>query len=228
LSADEIVGHMNILFISSTEPLAVALTWTLLILSQLPRLRRTLRDELGAVVGSAIPAGDDVERLVLLERVVNESLRVFPPNAFMVRLTAEPVLLGGFALPARCEVILCPYLSHRDAGAFERPDAFRPDRWKQPPPSPFQFFPFGAGGHACIGKALAMRMMKTALAFLLPRYDVVLAGDQEIDWRLHIQFMPKSDPAVVLSRAGSEPAPVPGKLGGPVRDMIRLDDEQQS
>jgi cytochrome P450 len=224
LTEDELVGHANILFVSATEPLAVALTWTLLILSQLPALRGALREELRAVAGDGVPNGADVERLALLDRVVNESLRLLPPNAFMVRLTTEPVQLGAFLLPARCEVVLCPYLAHRDPAAFERPDTFWPDRWKQPPPSPFQYLPFGAGGHACIGKPLAMRTMKTLVAALLSAYDLVLAGDQEIDWRLHIQFMPASDPSVLLVPLGTALPPRPGRLRGPVRDMIRLDD----
>jgi len=221
LSVDEIVGHLNILFISSTEPLAVALTWTLLILSQLPQLRRALREELRAVAGSRVPTASDVERLVLHDRVISESLRLLPPNAFMVRLTTAPVRLGEFVLPARCEVILCPYVSHRDANAFDEPARFAPERWEQPPPSPFHHFPFGAGGHACIGKPLALRTMKLALAFVLAAHDVVLAGDQEIDWRLHIQFMPQSDPAAMLRPVGAEPAPA-GELRGPVRAMFAL------
>jgi cytochrome P450 len=175
-------------------------------------------------MGAGIPTGSDVERLVLHDRVISESLRLLPPNAFMVRLTTEPVLLGEFALPARCEVILCPYVSHRDANAFDEPARFAPERWEQPPPSPFQYFPFGAGGHACIGKSLAMRTMKATLAFVLSAYDVVLAGDQEIDWRLHIQFMPKSDPAAMLWPAGSERPPA-GELRGPVRAMMGLDEQ---
>jgi cytochrome P450 len=142
----------------------------------------------------------------------------------MVRVTGEPVHLGGFALPARCEVILCPYVSHRDPEAFDDPAHFRPDRWKLAPPSPFAYFPFGAGGHACIGKALAMRIMKATLAFLLSKYDVLLAGDQDVDWRLNIQFMPNPDPVVVLRPAGSQPPQAPGTLRGAVRDMIRLDE----
>jgi cytochrome P450 len=223
LSADEVVGHLNILFISSTEPLAVALAWTLLVFSQQPRLRAELRDELRSVAGAGVPTAEQLDRLGLLHRALNESLRLLPPNAFMVRLTSRPVRLGGFALPAHCEVILCPFLSHRDGAAFDEPAAFRPDRWKQPAPSAFQYLPFGAGGHACAGKALAVRMLKTALAYLLKRYDVVLAGDQEVDWRLHVQFIPTPDPSVTLVPAGTR-SQTPGKLRGPIGDLLQFDE----
>jgi hypothetical protein len=79
--------------------------------------------------------------------------------------------LNGILLPARCEVILSPFISHRDETAFHLPNEFLPNRWRGAPPSPFVYFPFGAGGHSCIGRSIAMDIIKTALTFLLPRFD---------------------------------------------------------
>jgi cytochrome P450 len=211
LSEDEIVGHGNILFVSSTEPIAVALTWTLLILSQLPRLRRALRDEI-ATGSTSHPS--------LLDSVIAESLRILPPNAIMVRVTARPVSLGGVELPARCEVILCPWVTHRDARIFPEPDAFRPSRWIDARPSPFEYLPFGGGGHLCVGRGLALGLMKAVLAFLVARYDLVLAGDQEVDWRVHIMFMPRSDPAFLIRTPDASDAG--GTLRGPLAALLSL------
>ena len=201
LTEDEIVGHGNILFVSSTEPIAVALTWTLLILSQLPELRRSLRSH---------PS--------LLDSVIAESLRILPPNAIMVRVTARPVSLGGVELPARCEVILCPWVTHRDARIFPEPDAFRPSRWRDARPSPFEYLPFGGGGHLCAGRGLALELMKAVLSFLVARYDLVLAGDQEVDWRVHIMFMPRNDPAFLIRTP--EASQEGGTLRGPLAALL--------
>lgn len=202
---DEVVGHANIVFVSSTEPIAVALTWTLLILSQLPELRCELRHEL-AEGGTT-----------LLDFVLSESLRVLPPNAFMVRLTTRSVSLCGVELPERCEVILSPFVAHRDAARFPDPDVFRPSRWLHARPSPFDYFPFGAGGHACVGRGVALQLMKSVLAFLVTHHDLVLDGDQEIDWRIHIQFLPHDDPVMRLLSNGSD-----GKLRGRVAGLLDL------
>jgi cytochrome P450 len=209
LTEDEIAGHANILFVSSTEPIAVALTWTLLILSQLPQLRQALREE---IASAGHPS--------LLDSVIAESLRILPPNAIMVRVTARPVSLGGVELPARCEVILCPWVTHRDARLFPEPDAFRPSRWIDARPSPFEYLPFGAGGHLCVGRGLALGLMKAVLSFLVARYDLVLAGDQEVDWRVHIMFMPRNDPAFLIRapHASGEG----GTLRGPLAALLSL------
>jgi cytochrome P450 len=223
LSEDEVVAHSNVLFVSSTEPVAVALTWILLILSQLPALRAELRNELSSVIdNSHFPTAVHLGGLALLDRVINESLRLLPPNAFMVRITTQPIPLGGARLPPRCEVVLCPFLAHRDSESFQRPNEFLPDRWIEAPPSPFAYFPFGAGGHSCVGRSLAMYIIKTTLAFLLPRYDLVLAGDQQVNWRIHIMFMPLSDPEVTI-QLSNVPSILPaGILCGPVGNLMNL------
>jgi cytochrome P450 len=220
LSEDELVAHANVMFVSSNEPIAVALTWTLLILSQLPELRRALRLELA----QASPASAVTEARAptpLLDAVINESLRVLTPNALMVRVTTRPASLEGVKLPERCEIILCPFLAHRDAESFPRPDEFLPSRWETIRPSPFEYFPFGAGGHSCVGRTLATHMIKEALASLITHNELVLDGDQEVDWRIHIVFMPRNEPAMKVCDAGA-PIPRAGKLLGPVGELLSL------
>jgi cytochrome P450 len=140
-----------------------------------------------------------------------------------VRTTTRPVVLGGFELPPECEIVLCPFVSHRDPEYFPRPDDFTPDRWQRTAPSPFVFFPFGAGAHACVGRTLALLVIRAALTCLIPRFDLVLDGDQAVDWRLHIIFMPREDPLVAIRSATDRSRVRSGTLGGPVAAMLRLD-----
>jgi cytochrome P450 len=203
-SEDEAIAHGNVTFISANEPIAVALTWTLLILSQMPDLRRALRD------GTQ-----------LLYSVVNESLRLFTPNALMSRITTRNTLLGDIQLPERCELVLCPFLAHRDAKVFPQPLQFLPSRWQSTKPSPFEYFPFGAGGHGCIGRALGLKIIRTALAFLMQRYELLLALDQEIDWGIDIIFTPANDPVMILQKPGTTNLEA-GTLLGPITDLFQI------
>lgn len=225
---DEMVAHGNVLFMSSIEPTAVALTWTLLILSQLPELRRALRDELDQSAfettpsaGEVMPSAGALSALPLLDSVINESLRVLTPNAIMVRLTTQAGFLADVPLPEKCEVLFCPFLSHRDPNRFPRPDEFLPSRWQTTRPSPFEFFPFGGGGHYCVGRSLALHIFKVTLASLLRRYELVLSSDQEIDWQVDIILMPENDPIMEIQSPGTTPLEG-GKLRGPVSELIRI------
>jgi cytochrome P450 len=223
LSEDEIVGHMNVFFISTTEPVAVALSWVLLVLSQLPQLRIELQHELKATTqANTCPTAAQLNKLVLLDSVINETLRLLPPNALMARITTKPTSLNGVLLPARCEVLLSPFISHRDETGFPRPDEFLPGRWRGAPPSPFLYFPFGAGGHSCIGRSIAMDMMKATLAFLLPRFNLLLAQNQDIDWSIRIMFTPNPDPEVIFHPLHSQSLPKSGAITGPLAKSLNL------
>jgi cytochrome P450 len=204
LSDDELVAHSNVLFMSSLEPTAVTLTWTFLVLSQLPDLRLNLREDQSQLDG-----------------VINETLRLFTPNALMTRLTTRPTRLSSFPIPQNCEILISPFLAHREPERFPRPDDFLPERWQGTKPSPFVYFPFGGGTHYCAGRALATYMIKTSLMFLLQRYDLVLSSDQAIDWRIDIVLLPENDPVMSL-RSPEASAVSGGKLIGPVRELINL------
>jgi cytochrome P450 len=208
LSDEDVIGHANVLFISSTEPVAVTLTWMFLILSQLPDLRRALRE----------PSAH-----ALLDHTISETLRILPPNAFMVRTTTRAVALGGIELPPTCEIVLCPFVSHRDPEYFASPDAFVPDRWRDNTVSPFVYFPFGGGGHSCVGRALALSAIRAAATGLLSRFDLVLAGEQEVDWRLHIIFMPRADPLFAIRSAAEATTHRGMRLQGPIAVLLNLD-----
>jgi cytochrome P450 len=222
LTEDELVAHCNVLFMSSNEPIAVALTWVLLILSQLPDLRCALRQELDqASLTNAMTTSGQLAQLSLLDSVINESLRLLPPNALMVRVTTQPASLHDIPLPENCEIILCPFLAHRDAERFSHPNEFSPSRWLKIRPSPFEFSPFGAGSHSCVGGHLAICIIKTTLSLLMSRYEIILADDQEIDWRLHIMLTPRNEPFMTICVPNALP-PKTGKLLGPVANLLEL------
>jgi cytochrome P450 len=155
--------------------------------------------------------------------VLSESLRVLTPNALMVRVMREPVVLGGYRLPVGCEVWLCPFLSHRDPQWFPEPQRFSPSRWAGLRPSAYAYFPFGAGGHGCVGRALALRMLHTALSALLREGAIVLDGDADVDWRVQVMLMPTVDP--MLRMCDASPAQR-GMFHGGINDIVELSDER--
>ena len=191
-------------FVACCEPVEIALTWLVVLLSQQAGLRAALR--------TAEPG--DGTRHGLVARVVDETLRLLPPYALLARVTATPVVLAGRSLPAGCEVVVSPFLAQRDPQVFPEPRRFVPDRWLAPRPSPFDHFPFGAGGHACAGRALALALVDAALAALVRCADVVLAGDQAIDWRARRRLRPVHDPVVRFraSRRAGEGGAIYGGL----------------
>jgi cytochrome P450 len=222
LPDDELLAHGNVLFMSSSEPVAAALTWTLLLLSQFPHLRNAVRSELKKEFhGGTVPNYFDSKNLPLLNGILKESLRLLPPNAIMVRLTTRRARILGHELPPQTEILLSSFVAHRDLRDYEEPDAFDPVRWQKLNPSPYAYFPFSVGARYCPGAELARFTIASVLAQIFLHYDVVLATDQAVDWKMDITMMPASDPLArfyPLSSFGS--ALTGGLLLGPVADLL--------
>jgi cytochrome P450 len=220
----ELVAHGNVLFMSGSEPIAMSLAWTLLILSQRPDLSAAIRHEIGAAFGrGAIPRSISGSDLPLLHRVVLETLRVLPPNAIMVRLTSRSGRLLGRDLPARCEVILSPFVDHRDISQYPHPVQFAPDRWIDFQPRAFCYFPFGLGGRYCLGKSLATTILVSVLARIIQHHDVVLPEDINVDWKMDVTLMPSEDLPIRLEPAGRDVGSARrGRLTGPVLNLVQI------
>ena len=224
LTDDELIAHGNVLFMSSSEPVAVALTWILLLLTQRPDLRLAIRKELKTVFADGqVPRYFSEGELPFLNSIVMETLRLLPPNAIMVRLTTGVGRILGHEVPASCEVVLSPYVAHRDAKTYADPDNFDVGRWRDFNPSPYTYFPFGMGNRYCLGKQLATFTIVSVLARMLIEYDVFLSLDQSIDWTMDITLMPGGDPMVrLLPVTASGKACIGGRIMGPVAMLVQF------
>jgi cytochrome P450 len=222
LTDDQVIAHANMLFLSASEPIAVTLTWALLLLSQQPGLRLALRRELAAVPHGVAGRSDEAD-CPLLRAVIQETLRLLPPNAIMVRLTTRSAALLDHTLPPQCEIILSPYVAHRDPQEFPEPNLFNPQRWPGFRPAAYSYFPFSMGARHCIGRPLANVVLLSLLARILSHYDVTLARDQELDWKINITLMPAAEPVVrFVAPNANRTAPTGGRLGGPVAALVRF------
>ncbi len=181
LSHDELIGHAGVIFAAGHETSANGLAWTLFLLSQHPRITRDLVDELESTLHGDAPDVEQLPRLELLDAVVKESLRLFPPVPMNHRLAAEDCALGGYPVERGTELFSSIYHTHRLADWFSEPERFRPERWQTIEPGPYVYNPFGAGPRMCIGASFASMEMKIILAMLLQRFRFELKPGARID-----------------------------------------------
>lgn len=99
---------------------------------------------------------EELDKLELLDRCMNESLRLFPVVTIMARKCASPFTLQGFDIKPGMSIAIGIRQIHRNpkywgpnADAFD-PDNFLPEKVKAR--SPFCYIPFSAGPRNCIGK----------------------------------------------------------------------------
>ncbi|UQA56173.1 cytochrome P450 [Polyangium aurulentum] len=174
---DEIRDQLVLLVVAGHETTAISIAWALYALHQpdnaasLERLRADL---------SALPPDPDPEslaKLPYLEAVCNETLRRYPlAPAPAPRKLLRPLTLKGFDLPAGGGVAAAIGIAHFREEVYPEPFRFRPERFLERQPSPFEFLPYGGGARRCLGAAMASYEMKLVLGTLLRRSRLRLAS----------------------------------------------------
>lgn len=169
------------LLLAGHETTANALAWTWWLLGQSPEDERRLHEEVDRVLGGRLPAPADAPALAWTERVVTESMRLYPPAWMVGRRAVEPYRLGDYRLPARSIVVMSQWVVHRDPRFFDRPDRFEPARWTpafRAALPPFAYFPFGGGPRRCIGEPFAWMELVLLVATMARRWRFVASpGD---------------------------------------------------
>jgi cytochrome P450 len=133
--------------------------------------------EIGHVLGEQPPTPQNVGGLSVLDQIVKESLRLYPPIHVGNRFAAQDVELAGYHIPAGTRVMVSYYLVQRHPDFWDAPDEFRPERWAGGfRPAPFSYLPFGGGPRNCIGGAFAQLEARLVLARILQRFDLVGHG----------------------------------------------------
>lgn len=181
MSDDEIVGETVAVFRGGSKTSAGALTWTLFLLTQHPKVYSALMDELTGTLRGEPPMLQQLNQLPLLEGVVKESMRLVPPVLWGVRYGAADFEIGGFQHSKGSSVLYSSYVTHHMPEIYQDPQRFDPSRWERIKPSPYEYFPFNAGPRRCLGAEFAMMELKITLAMLLQQFHFSLVPNQRID-----------------------------------------------
>lgn len=185
MSDEQIYDEALTILLGGYETVALALTWTLYLLSQHPEVEAKLHGEVDAVLdGGRMPTVDDLPRLRYAEMVCAESMRLYPPVWRLVRRAIKDFEVGGYVVPAGALVVMSQYAMHRDRRYFPEPLRFDPERWmpeaKASRPA-YSYFPFGGGPRRCIGEGFAWMEAILLLATLTRRRRFHLLPENVIE-----------------------------------------------
>lgn len=167
---ERLIDNLLTFYLAGHETTARALVWTLYLLSRSPEWGEALADEIAHVSGGEPVAAAHIERLALVQQVLKESMRLFPPVPMMSRQVVADTTLDGHAIRAGSSVVIPIYAIHRHAARWDDPHAFDPSRFapeREAAIGRYHYLPFGAGPRICIGMAFALIEATAILAALL-------------------------------------------------------------
>jgi cytochrome P450 len=219
-SRELIGGVLSFTFGAAYETCQNVLNWALVLLTQHPEIAGNLADEIDSAIGDGPPSMDKIGGLPLLDGVVKEAMRLFPPVPIQFRRSTVETHLGDMRVPAGMRVLASAFLINRNPEIYHDPTRFHPERWPNLSPSPYDYTVFGAGGRMCPGFMFGNQMVKIALATVLSRYRVELAPLAHINHRTTITLVPYPDLPVIFRNKAKRPVASP--MSGTVRELVDL------
>ncbi|MBV2156768.1 pentalenene oxygenase [Kitasatospora sp. SUK 42] len=183
LGDTEIHDQVITIMAAGTETVAGTLTWIFYLLSQHPEIEAALLREVDTVLGGRPPQWDDLPNLSLIDRVISETLRLYPPAWLFTRLTAEETEVAGVRLPKGTTVVFSPAAVAQHRPSFPDETRFDPDRWLPDRVTPLArqaFMPFGTGARKCIGDLYARTEAALGLATILSNWRVTCEPDMDV------------------------------------------------
>jgi cytochrome P450 len=132
----------------------------------------------------------------LIDKVIDETLRLHPPVWNMGRTVREATTVRGASLCPGEKVMLVYGGANRDPAKFGNPESFDIDR-----PGITQHLTFGSGRHRCIGESLARLELRLTLSHVLDTLpDVELDGEPVFGGGTN-QYGPRSLPVRFTPRS---------------------------
>jgi cytochrome P450 len=175
LSESEIVTQIIQLLFGAHDSVAKILTWTIFELARHPNWGNLLREEQVHFVGENWIKVEHLKLMKLLNCVINEVERLYPPSYAIPRGVISDVVFSGYLIPAGWYVQVSPLLTHRLPELFPNPHHFDPERFLPPREEhkqhSFALIPFGGGIHQCLGKELAQMEIKITVSEILRQFD---------------------------------------------------------
>jgi len=189
LSDDEILSQVQTFIFAGHDTTGLALTYALHLLSTHAAVRDQFYTELDTVLGSSQPTLSTVGDLEVVERVLQEALRLYPSIHTIPRVTTTDVTMGGYRIPAGTETHLSVWRLGRDDRFWETPTEFRPARWAETTPQSegYAYIPFGAGPRQCIGRRFALLEAKIVLATIGQQYRLEPQSELSVEPQMTTQ-----------------------------------------
>jgi cytochrome P450 len=194
------------------ETTANALTWLWYDLSQHPEARRRMELEVDEVLGGRMPTYEDADRLPWTAACLQEAMRLHPPVPAFTRVAAGEDDLDGLRIVRGTDVIIAPYLLHRNPRLWDNPEGFDPERFMpggeatQSGRPRLAFMPFGGGRRICVGQGFALLEGTLLAAMIAQRLRLDLVPGTQVRNDVAITLRPRDGMPMTVRRRTDAPA----------------------
>ncbi|XP_054733205.1 probable cytochrome P450 316a1 [Anastrepha obliqua] len=198
LSDAEICDELNTFIFQGCLLTPAAISFMLVMISRHPSVQQKVLEELLGVWPKGTAHEYTIENLMklkYLECVINETLRLYPPQPIIARdlkhnFNYTHSQLNDGVLPAESEVYINIFDMLRQSTSFTDPERFWPERYSMTMPiQNSEMLAWGIGPRHCVAQRYTMLLMKSVIAQLLLAYEVLPFGEE---LRLEVKIVLRS------------------------------------
>ncbi len=203
---DQVTGMFISMMFAGHHTTSTTASWTLIELLRHPDVMAEVVEEVDALFeGGGDVTYQALREIPLLEGAIKEALRLHPPLILLLRQVMCPFSVGGVEIPEGWLVGATPAVSNRIPEAFDRAGDYDPHRYVDPRhddlDNPWNWIPFGAGRHRCVGAAFALMQLKAVFLVLLRDWSFGMAQDPSTYRNDHSKMVVQlAQPAAVTYR----------------------------
>ncbi|KAK3920089.1 Cytochrome P450 4C1 [Frankliniella fusca] len=186
MTAEDILTETVTMFGTAIHTPPLTVSFILKVLSLRPDIQERVYTEICDVFHEEQKewSYDDLSRLQYMDRVINETLRMFPVGPFILREVKKDMKIDNKHIPAGTILMLNIMGVHRSDRYHKDPLHFDPDRFlpeRAGDIHPYSFLPFSSGPRNCIGQPLGWMMVKTLLVTTLRAFEIFPVADGVTD-----------------------------------------------
>ncbi|XP_076904577.1 demethylepipodophyllotoxin synthase-like [Bidens hawaiensis] len=175
--------------LGGSDTTIVTLTWALSLLLNSPNTMKTVQDEIDEHVGGErLVKQSDTKKLVYLQAVIKETLRLHPPGPLAIpHESMEDCVVSGYNIPKGTRLLVNIWKLHHDPNVWSDPYEFQPERFLTSQKdidlkgNHFELLPFGSGRRSCPGMFFALEALPLTLASVLQQFTITKTTDEPID-----------------------------------------------
>ncbi|XP_022828928.1 cytochrome P450 4g15-like [Spodoptera litura] len=179
ISDHEIKEEVDTIMFEGHDTTAAGSSFVLCLLGVHKHIQDKVYNELYEIFGDSDRPSTfaDTLQMKYLERVILESLRMYPPVPIIARKLNRDVKIAtnNYVLPAGTTVVVGTLKIHRNPQYYKDPNTFNPDNFLPENTSNrhyYSYIPFSAGPRSCVGRKYALLKLKILLSTILRNYKV--------------------------------------------------------
>jgi cytochrome P450 len=156
-----------------------------------PTVHQRVTEEVDASFSDGRLPFERLRSMALTQRLVMETLRLYPPAPGSTRTVVKPFEFGGCHIGTGTRVLVATTVPHHLPEHYADPDAFDLDRDFTDSRRKGVYAPFSVGGHTCLGAGITELLATATVAHLVRNVRLRLPSP---DHRIRIRATPGPNP----------------------------------